>query len=90
MRTLAPLNDERQIEPAQAVLGFGFGSAWCELAPMAAITAVEISGPMPGTLVRRRQLASFSPIVSISPAIVSIRSSTVSYTHLTLPTILRV
>jgi hypothetical protein len=36
--------------------------------PMAATTAVEISGPIPGTLVRRRQLASLSPICSISPA----------------------
>src|SRR6478672_7535652 len=37
-------------------------------APMAATTAVEISGPMPGTLMRRWQLASFSPIWSISLA----------------------
>src|ERR1700761_3635900 len=41
--------------------------------PMAATTAVAISGPTPGTLIRRRQLASFSPIWSISPARVSIR-----------------
>ena len=35
--------------------------------PIAATTAVEISGPTPGTLIRRMQLASFWLISSISP-----------------------
>ena len=43
--------------------------------PMAATIAVEISGPMPGTLISRRQLASFWPISSISPVTVAMRSS---------------
>jgi hypothetical protein len=42
---------------------------------MAATTAVEISKPMLGTLVRGWQLAPFSLIFSISFAMLSIRSS---------------
>jgi hypothetical protein len=40
---------------------------------MPATTVVAISGPMPGMFLRRRHLASFSLISSISLAIVSIR-----------------